>query len=500
MGLVGSGSRDALKAAASDPSRSVRLGVLLAYRRLGSPEIARFLADADPLLVIEAARAINDAPIPEAQPALAALLAQATPATPELLQLRVLNAHFRIGGTPNARALASFASRREMPETLRVEALTQLSAWPKPPARDRIVGIYRPLPARETGAAAVALDPAIAELLSDPSEAVVLATLRTVEGLALKSAADAVYALASKDSAPAAIRIAALKPLAAWKHPRLTDAVRAAALSQVPELRAAAQNYFSYLAPAEAAPLLIHALGHGRMIERQSALRNLAALPGPEVDALFLDGLTKRASEPAYAPLLVELLDGAEKRSSPQLQALLEARTTALAAAKPSEKFGFALNGGNRQRGRKLFNEHPVLACVRCHKVDGEGGEAGPALDQIGAAQSRDYILESIVAPNAAIAKGFDAVFLTLKDGSSQAGSIASEDGTTLTLRPASGDQPIQIARANIVKRESAPSSMPEIYGLILTRTELRDLVEYVSSLGTPGPGGPAAPATEESH
>jgi len=34
MGLLGSGANDALSAAASDASRSVRLGVLLAYRRI----------------------------------------------------------------------------------------------------------------------------------------------------------------------------------------------------------------------------------------------------------------------------------------------------------------------------------------------------------------------------------------------------------------------------------------------------------------------------------
>ncbi|HRP04779.1 MAG TPA: HEAT repeat domain-containing protein, partial [Opitutaceae bacterium] len=43
MGLVGSKNLSALETAASDPSRSVRLGVLLAYRRLNRPEIAGFL-------------------------------------------------------------------------------------------------------------------------------------------------------------------------------------------------------------------------------------------------------------------------------------------------------------------------------------------------------------------------------------------------------------------------------------------------------------------------
>src|SRR5205823_13971420 len=44
---------------------AVSLGVLLALRRLSSPAIRQFLSDSDPRLVIEAARAIHDLPIPE---------------------------------------------------------------------------------------------------------------------------------------------------------------------------------------------------------------------------------------------------------------------------------------------------------------------------------------------------------------------------------------------------------------------------------------------------
>ena len=65
-------------------------------------------------------------------------------------------------------------------------------------------------------------------------------------------------------------------------------------------------------------------------------------------------------------------------------------------------------------------------------------------------------------------------------------GSIAGEDNASLTLRPVSGEAPIRVPRADIAKRENAPSSMPEIFGTVLTRTELRDLVEYLASLTTP--------------
>ncbi len=75
MGLVGSTPYDLTRSerVAGDASPSARMGVLLAMRRLGDPEIARFLKEADPRLVLEAARAINDVPIDGAMAALADL-------------------------------------------------------------------------------------------------------------------------------------------------------------------------------------------------------------------------------------------------------------------------------------------------------------------------------------------------------------------------------------------------------------------------------------------
>ena len=74
MGLVGTADQAELVAAGKDESRSVRMGALLAMRRLKMPEVAMFLHDSDPWLVLEAARAINDVPINEAMPQLASLI------------------------------------------------------------------------------------------------------------------------------------------------------------------------------------------------------------------------------------------------------------------------------------------------------------------------------------------------------------------------------------------------------------------------------------------
>lgn len=58
-------------------------------------------------------------------------------------------------------------------------------------------------------------------------------------------------------------------------------------------------------------------------------------------------------------------------------------------------------------RGKDIFLNHQTAACNRCHQVEGQGGVIGPALDGIGARKERDYLLESLIEPGAAIAEGY---------------------------------------------------------------------------------------------
>lgn len=43
-----------------------------------------------------------------------------------------------------------------------------------------------------------------------------------------------------------------------------------------------------------------------------------------------------------------------------------------------------------------------------CHKLGSEGGAVGPEFNGLGGRADKDYIRESIVDPNAKIAKGFE--------------------------------------------------------------------------------------------
>jgi putative heme-binding domain-containing protein len=122
------------------------------------------------------------------------------------------------------------------------------------------------------------------------------------------------------------------------------------------------------------------------------------------------------------------------------------------------------------------------MPCIRCHRAGADGGDAGPNLADVGAKYNREYLLESVVKPNAKIAPGFDTIVVTLKSGGVAAGIVASETADTLALRN-TDNKLVEVKKSDIAKREGAPSGMPEIYGAILTKTQLRDVVEYIASL-----------------
>ena len=519
MGLVGGKNLAAITGAITDRSRAVRTGSLLALRRLERPEVARFLSDPDPYLIREAALAINDRPINEAMPALAALIADgvADPrfvsrnAAGEMLAdepvlYRAINANFRVGGAANAAALAKFAANTNAPQKFRLEALTQLALWPNPPQRDRILGIYRPLVAqarnatattsRDGKAAAEAFAPTVAALLDPASPAPIqTAAIVAIEKLHVPAAADALFAVVRDEKQSEANRATALTALGNNndRDPRLPEVVKMASASASSALRLAALPIAAKLSPNDAAPVLANFVAKGDTQELKAAFETLGTLKHPTADLIFVEQLKLLAADKIAPAVQLELLEGAAKSASPEVKKLLAERDATLATnPDPVAAFRFALQGGDREKGQRIFENQPTLACVRCHRIGtAPGGDGAPNLADFANKNqnAREHALESIVKPNAKIATGFDTIVLTRKSGGVAVGIVASEAPDAISLRDVEG-KITEVKKSDIAKRDAAPSAMPEIYGAILTKTELRDLVEYVATIGTPLPGG----------
>jgi putative membrane-bound dehydrogenase-like protein len=109
---------------------------------------------------------------------------------------------------------------------------------------------------------------------------------------------------------------------------------------------------------------------------------------------------------------------------------------------------------GDPRRGEDLFYHSPTAACASCHTVKGKGGDVGPILDGIAARADKAYIVESLMDPNAKLAKGFENL---------------------------------------------AISPMPPL-GVLLKEQELADILAFLSTLTTPPKDGITVPRKKPSQ
>jgi len=202
----------------------------------------------------------------------------------------------------------------------------------------------------------------------------------------------------------------------------------------------------------------------------------------PDADALLVGWIARLAADDVPAELGLDVLEAAASRDTPALRdAAARVRAGLDGEADPLRRHRLALEGGDAERGRRIFREHRQAQCLRCHRIHGTGGDAGPDLSTVAARHDRERLLESLVAPGARIATGFGSTVLTLDDGTSVAGVVVEETSERLTVTTPEGTTVIVDPRT-VEERSPPRSPMPEMVPT-LTRRELRDVVEYLSTL-----------------
>ena len=479
LGLAGLLTPIELAAWAKDDAPIARLGAVLALRRLASPEVAAFLTDADANIAAEAARAINDGPIDAALGRLAAL--EAKSGLPRSLLRRILNANIRVGGDEGAGRLASMAGDAALPSGIRVEALDALAAWAKPPGRDRVNGLWRPLPTRPAEQATVALSPRLEGIVKSDSESVRQAAARAAGSLAIKGAGPTLLALVADTARPAEGRVEALRALDRMNDPMLAEAVKVGRADRSSALRAEALRSLARTAPAEALPAIEASLAEGPTAERQGAFATLGAMADDGSAAVLGRWLARLSRDEVAAEVRLDLVDAAARRKDKALDEQLARRAATYPAGDVIAPYRDALAGGDPARGRKVFLEKSEAACLRCHKLDGQGGEVGPELTGIGARKDRAYLLESIVNPNAQIAQGYETTVVGTADGKVLAGVLKGEDAGSLRLMTPEGKL-VVVPKADVEERTRGLSAMPQDTINYLSKAELRDLVEYLAA------------------
>ena len=142
---------------------------------------------------------------------------------------------------------------------------------------------------------------------------------------------------------------------------------------------------------------------------------------------------------------------------------------------------------GDTVHGKQLIaasvnNDHQ---CLKCHTIQGVGGNVGPDLSVIGTKASRENLFESILYPSKAIADQYITWVVETKGGLVVTGLLVEETADHITLRDANAKE-TRINKSDIETRvKSQESLMPNNLLAYMTEDELVDMVEYLFSLKT---------------
>ncbi|HUQ97604.1 MAG TPA: hypothetical protein VM010_08060, partial [Chitinophagaceae bacterium] len=118
--------------------------------------------------------------------------------------------------------------------------------------------------------------------------------------------------------------------------------------------------------------------------------------------------------------------------------------------------------------------------CATCHIAGEEGVRFGPPLSQIGSKLTKDALYVAILHPDAGISFGYEGYIFTMKDGSKQAGVIASETEDALELVMPGGVRK-QFKKSEISSRKAMENSMmPSNLQLTMSQQDLINLVEFL--------------------
>jgi quinoprotein glucose dehydrogenase len=475
------GKVDAIASLSTHASKAVRMGAVLALRRLESPELARFLSDSEELIVTEAARAIHDDfSVPAALPALGALLSTTSFQNEPLIR-RAISANQRVGKEENLNHLLAYLGNNNSPEVMRTETLAAIGTWSKPSLLDRVDGRHRGEVTRDPALIRDQVKPVLVAQIGNNQEALRIESVKAVGKLGIMDASDLLLTKLKSDPSDL-VKIQALNSLMSLNAPQLGEAISRAMSDNSQAVRVAGLALLAQtsLPNDQKVTLLTDIIQKRTVPEKQTALLTLASLEGSKDFPVWKQVLADFDAGKLAEGTWIELEEAIAETKSPELLAQFTSLLNKKAGDEPWRKYAGALSDGNGRRGRNIFFENQTAQCIRCHAFDDMGGNAGPALNNIGNVLSKEELLIALVDPSKRLAPGFGFVTLELNSGETVTGTLMTDVPAGVTVKIGSEEK--LIPRKDIKSTKVAPSSMPAM-GELLSKREIRDLVTYLGSL-----------------
>lgn len=479
-----------LTALSGDDSAAVRLAAVIALRRMNSGEIARFINDKNPMVQDEVIRAISDLDMVQLRPLSAKLLDNvgARKWMPFTLR-RMVNDAYRVGTAENATRLLDVIGNPDLPEAVREEALRLVANWEKPHPVDPVTAHWRPLEPRSLDSLKPTLTAAIPKLLKGDGF-ILTGALELIGKYHIDVAGldpETLLGLISNKTNPEEARSMALTIYVERAEPNLTDFLVKVSEDESDMLALNALSNLMKMDSKTALVSLKKAIETGSDHRAQQAWTMLSQIEGEESAEFIVKHLKNLRDANGVSPSAIELLAAAGSRKEPEVKTALAAYEKHFAGnGNPLAKFNVALEGGDVARGASLFQSHPSGQCMRCHKADDKanaaGADAGPNLTGIATRNERAYLLESLVDPGAVVAPGYGITSVIFKNGASLGGNLISQTPENIVV--STPKETWQIKRSDIESFTPPVSAMPPM-GLLMTPTELRDVVAWLASLDT---------------
>jgi len=489
MALYNNSTPDTLVSLAGHQSHAVRLGAVLTLRKHESPLLTRFLSDSNTRVRDAAIRAIHDREIKQAQPEIANLLngfvsnVETAKSLTPMMQRRLIHAAFRVGGAVNAERLIAIAGAKHFDMNQRLEALRLISLWEQPPVVDQSMGRYSPLQKRNLTPVIILLENKLAELMKSDAP-IIREALRLTQSMKVKPKgvdATLLSQLASNTKLDTQMRAESLNTLAKLDN----KAAQKVASQLVREKNATiAGAALSTLASGDikaATAEVINATKAPVPSLRQKAWMILKKIDNDTVNTYLVDCLSKLSTADADQFTALEILELAESRKANASVRKALSNYQASYKGNLTKEWATTLMGGDITRGKAIYASHGSAQCMRCHTLgyDHEaGGNAGPNLAGIATLGGRGYILESLILPHARVATGFGSITVTLKNKQTVTGVLMQEAKQHIMLQ--AGKTTWKIKRSDIVSTTTPMSAMPAM-NAVLSKREMRDLVEYLA-------------------
>lgn len=133
--------------------------------------------------------------------------------------------------------------------------------------------------------------------------------------------------------------------------------------------------------------------------------------------------------------------------------------------------------GGSAKRGQAVF----AARCGACHKLHDVGADVGPNLTPyLRDKEHLDFILASVVRPNALIHEYHPTILVTTRDGKTYTGTVVDESTHSLRLVMPGGGH-VDLSQSEVVSiTERGGSLMPTQTLAGLSDEQVRDLFAFI--------------------